>query len=127
MILDIITKALPSITNVIDDLHTSDEEKLAAKNKLAAITNAMQSDILKAQSSIITAEAQGKSWLQRNWRPISMLAFLVLVVCDSFGLLTFRLSDDAWDLLKIGLGGYVVGRSAEKIAPAVTNIIKKDR
>ena len=127
MILDIITKALPSITNVIDDLHTSDEEKLAAKNKLAAITNAMQSDILKAQSSIITAEAQGKSWLQRNWRPITMLAFLILVVCDSFGLLAFRLSDDAWDLLKIGLGGYVVGRSAEKIAPTVTNAMKKDK
>ena len=44
-----------------------------------------------------------------------MLTFLVLVVCDSFDLLAFRLAEEAWLLLKIGLGGHVVGRSAEKI------------
>lgn len=34
-----------------------------------------------------------------NWRPITMLTFLVLVVCDSFGPLKFRLADEAWTLL----------------------------
>ena len=48
-----------------------------------------------------------------------MLSFLVLVILDSFGLLVFRLSDEAWLLLQIGLGGYVVGRSAEKMLPAI--------
>jgi hypothetical protein len=37
------------------------------------------------------------------------------VVMDSFGLLSYRLSGEAWLLLQIGLGGYVVGRSGEKI------------
>ncbi|CAN8139712.1 hypothetical protein THIOSC15_170005 [uncultured Thiomicrorhabdus sp.] len=54
-----------------------------------------------------------------------MLTFLILVVCDAFGLLAFRLSDEAWTLLQIGLGGYVVGRSAEKIAPAIVDGLKK--
>ena len=48
-----------------------------------------------------------------------MLTFLALVVCDSFGLLKFRLADQAWTLLQLGLGGYVVGRSAEKIVPMI--------
>lgn len=54
-----------------------------------------------------------------------MLTFLILVVCDSFGLLTFRLTDEAWMLLQIGLGGYVVGRSAEKIIPGVFKKLKQ--
>jgi hypothetical protein len=37
------------------------------------------------------------------------------MVMDSFELLSFRQSGDAWLLLQIGLGGYVVGGSGEKI------------
>ena len=81
-----------------------------------------ETKLLEAKASIITSEAQGASWMQRNWRPITMLTFLVLVVCDSFGLLAFRLATEAWLLLQIGLGGYVTGRSAEKI---VDNYKKK--
>lgn len=72
-----------------------------------------------SQIRIIEAEAKGQSWLQRNWRPITMLTFLVLVVCDSFGFLKFRLSNEAWILLQIGLGGYVVGRTGEKIVEKI--------
>ena len=72
-----------------------------------------------AKSSAISAEANGQSWLQRNWRPITMLTFLGLVVCDSFGILAFRLADQAWTLLQIGMGGYVIGRSCEKILPSI--------
>jgi hypothetical protein len=50
-----------------------------------------------------------------SFLPITMITFLFLVVMDSFGLLSFRLSGDVWLLLQIGLGGYVVGRSGEKI------------
>ncbi len=110
--------------DLIDNIHTSDEEKLTLKKEIMMVQNNLQAKIIEyetklmdAQSSVIKAEATGQSWIQRNWRPITMLTFLVLVVCDSFGLLTFRLKDEAWTLLQIGLGGYVVGRSAEKIVP----------
>jgi len=43
-----------------------------------------------------------------------MLVFLGLVVADSFGWLPNPLPPQAWTLLQIGLGGYVVGRSVEK-------------
>lgn len=78
-----------------------------------------ETKLLDAQGRIVEAEAKGQSWLQRNWRPITMLTFLILVVCDSFGLLAFRLSNEAWLLLQIGLGGYVVGRTGEKIVDKI--------
>ena len=77
---------------------------------------------MEAQASIIRSESGGQSWLQRNWRPIVMLSFLLLVICDSFDLLAFRLADQAWMLLQIGLGGCVIGRSAEKIIPGLMNL-----
>ena len=112
---------------LIDTLTTSKEEKLMLKKQIMEVENQLQmkimeyeSQLLEAHADIIKSEATGKSWLQRNWRPITMLTFLVLVVFDSFGLTPdFELKEQAWHLLQIGLGGYVVGRSAEKIVPQV--------
>lgn len=129
--LSIISDVLKPAMDGLDKLFTSDEERLKAKNVLVELQNDIateligyERELLKAKSEIIKAEANGQSWLQRSWRPITMITFLVLVVCDAFGLLAFRLSDEAWDLLQIGLGGYVVGRSAEKIAPRVTEALR---
>ena len=107
------------VTRLVDDLHTSEEERLEIKNKMFQIqakaysqAQEYETKLLDAKASIITAEAKGGSWIQRSWRPITMLTFLALVVCDSFGLLSTPLAAEAWTLLQIGLGGYVVGRSA---------------
>jgi len=122
------------VASLIDDIHTSEEEKLTLKAELTEIERQFQSKILdyesrllEAKSNVILSESAGTSWIQRNWRPITMLTFLVLVVCDSFGVLKFRLAEQAWTLLQIGLGGYVIGRSAEKIAPSVVRVIKARR
>jgi hypothetical protein len=124
-----ISEIFAPAAKLIDDIHTSDEEKLKLANALKQLENELhtkvieyETKILDSKTKVITAEATGESWMQRNWRPITMLTFLVLVVCDSFGLLAFRLADEAWTLLQIGLGGYVTGRSAEKI---VDNYKKK--
>jgi len=123
--------------NLLDDVFTSDEERLKLNNELKRIDNLIESDrlaleakivelqgqVLTAQSQIITAEAKGESWLQRCWRPITMLTFLVLIVLDSFGVLAFRLSEQAWDLLQLGIGGYVIGRTVEKAAPSIKSSI----
>ena len=133
MLWKFITAAIQPVASLIDNVHTSEEERLKIKQSLFEMQSLMaaqvmeyEAKILEAKAQIITAEATGQSWLQRNWRPITMLTFLGLVVADSFGLLTFRLASEAWTLLQIGLGGYVVGRSAEKIVPQVTKVMKKD-
>jgi hypothetical protein len=131
-LMDFIGGIFKPAADLIDNMHTSTEEKMSMSNQLEKIQNAMTSKVLDldaqllaSKTAIITAEANGQGFLQRNWRPVTMLTFLVLVVCDSFGLLAFRLADEAWTLLQLGLGGYVVGRSAEKITKPIIEAIKK--
>ena len=88
-----------------------------------------EGELAKQQGENIRAEANSQSWLARNWRPITMLTFLVLIVAYWFGFTAPGLTEAAvvevFSLIKIGLGGYVVGRSAEKIAPSVIEALKK--
>lgn len=112
--------------DLVDNLHTSEEEKmrleqamLETKINVALEVLEYEKQLLKGQTDIVIAEAQGGSVLQRSWRPVTMLTFLSLVVLDSFGWLVTPLADEAWVLLQIGLGGYVAGRSLEKTVPMI--------
>jgi len=116
---------------LVDDLHTSTEEKLAAKAQLLEtqvkfLTYALdyESKQLEVKGAIIVAEAKSEHWLTSTWRPITMLTLLALIVLDQTGQLAFRLADQAWTLIQIGLGGYVVGRSAEKVVPKLVEALK---
>lgn len=112
-----------SIGSSIDSLSTSDEEKLKAKTELTNTVMGHLVAVLQSQASVITAEAQG-NWLQRSWRPILMLAFGFIIIyryflSQVFNLPAVDLPVDFWELLNIGIGGYVVGRSVEKVADTV--------
>jgi hypothetical protein len=81
-------------------------------------------ELQKLQTEIVLAEANG-NWLQRSWRPILMLAFGFIVIYVKFIAPLFQLpipplENEFWNLLQLGIGGYVVGRSAEKIAGNIT-------
>lgn len=115
------------VGNIIDDLVTSKEEKLVLKNQLEKLFLDAKLKLQEMQTSIIISESKG-NFLQRSWRPILMLSFGFIVlyskfIAPAFGLPNAVLESDFWDLLKLGVGGYVVGRSAEKI----TETIKKDK
>lgn len=125
------------VGETIDSLSTSDDEKLAAKAKLSEIVLTRLSEIAAFQKEIIVGEASG-NWLQRSWRPILMLAFGFVVIyakflAPAFNLPNTELEPSFWDLLQLGMGGYVVGRSLEKISETLTKNIdmpflkKKDR
>lgn len=129
-ILSFLGGAVKPLTEMVDKLHTSEEERLSVQTKIIELQNSFafkaleyEQSVTQMRTDIIKAEAGGQSWLQRNWRPIVMLTFTFLVVGDSYGWLPNRLSPDAFALLKLGLGGYVIGRSAEKIAPSVARAI----
>lgn len=139
-----VAEVISPITGLIDNLTFSGEEK--AKAKLAVLnlqvdlaTKALdyEARLIEAQSKIITAEAQGESWLQRNWRPLTMMVFTTIVAWNyilapsiaylfsAFGWTSppppLAIADGMWDLLKLGIGGYVAGRSLEKIAGSVSD------
>ena len=118
---------IKQVGDVIDNLFTSDEERANAKIKVLEVLKEQQLELQKLQTEIIVAEANG-NWLQRSWRPILMLSFGFIVIYVKFVAPLFELKipeleNEFWDLLQIGIGGYVVGRSAEKIADKIT--IKK--
>lgn len=124
--LSLLSSVVAPVTKLIDKLHTSDEERLTIKAELFNMQTQLafrvleyESQLLSSKSDIIKAEAMGASWIQRSWRPITMLTFLGLVVMDAFGWLPFRLAGEAWTLLQIGLGGYVTGRTVEKVIPQI--------
>ena len=112
------------VGKVIDNLFTSDEERLKVKNEVFKVLQEQQLELQKLQTEIILAEANG-NWLQRSWRPILMLSFGFIVIyvkfiAPMFSLPIPPLEDQFWSLLNLGIGGYVVGRSAEKIASNIT-------
>jgi len=129
--------------NVIDKIATSDEEKMKAKNELSKHVFDALGKIQEGQREVLLSETRG-NWLQRSWRPILMLAFGFIVIyayfiepafflgADETGVAE-SLNDNFWGLLKLGIGGYIIGRSTEKVAGTVTNRIdmpflrKKDR
>jgi len=115
---DTIKGTLEGAGSLAKDIRTAITNEIPAERRaeLEAKALQMESEVKKAQSEVIIAEAKGDSLLQRNWRPIVMLGLFALIIADCFGVLKFRLSDQSWELLKIALGGYVIGQSAEVVA-----------
>ena len=125
--LEVVNKTVDSATKLLDTTISTDEEKLELKNKLSNIVfNGIQ-EASELKAKVIVAESSG-SWMQRNWRPLVMLSFAVIVVyskffAPAFGLPNTELENSFWNLLELGIGGYVVGRSVEKVADSVTKNI----
>lgn len=120
----LIQTVLPKVAAVVDSIvsNKADAEKLKAQIQLELLSNS--ADEMRTAASIIKAEAQGESWLQRNWRPLLMLSIVAIVVNNYllypylvlFGApaTVLELPPELFNLMTVGVGGYVVGRSAEK-------------
>lgn len=82
-----------------------------------------------AAADIIKTEANSQHLLAAIWRPVTMLVFVGLIVARWFGWAAPNLSEaeylKLWSIVEFGLGGYVVGRSVEKIAPTIAGALKK--
>jgi len=117
----------------IDSISTTEEEKMAAK---AVILKAeaefrlkmagLATELAAIQAGVITAEINSKHTLAAIWRPILMLSFgfviIYAVVAPSLGAAPVDLSgipERFWTLLTVGIGGYVGGRTLEKVTPAI--------
>jgi Holin of 3TMs, for gene-transfer release len=89
---------------------------------------------LALEKDVVMAEVQSEHWLSRSWRPILMLSLLgflglvgvILPVLDwivgtpvPFNPRWQSLPPQFWDFLTVGVGGYIGGRSLEKVAQQV--------
>lgn len=90
--------------------------------------NAFVSEFV-ARAGIVQAEAASSNWLASSWRPITMLTFVGLIVARWFGWAAPNLTEaeylKLWDIVELGLGGYVIGRSVEKVAPTIADALKR--
>lgn len=116
----IIEKVLGIVDQTVADKDLREKIKAELQLKLMTMDYSLIEKEIEAKAKVVAAEAEGHSWLQRNWRPITMLVFVYIVAhnyifAPIFGLVSLPIPDHMWTLLEIGIGGYVVGRSAEKI------------
>lgn len=109
------------VGGVIDGLHTSEEEKLAAKQKMKELVATYEVQMEKEITSRWQADMKSDSWLSKNIRPL-VLAFLVistvLLIFIDAGVINFVVEAKWTDLLQLVLitviGAYFGGRSLEK-------------
>ena len=116
------------------------DKDLQEKLKAQLQTQLLQSNTqeLQAAAKIIEAEAKA-GWFAASWRPLLMYVLIFILVWNyvigpvikifTGAIISFELPGDVWSLLQIGLGGYVVGRSAESVARTMANrpVINKEQ
>lgn len=126
--LNFISKLVKPVFDGIDSLSTSQEEKDQANIALKELENAfgskmieLESQLIQAQSAVIIAEAQSQSWIARNWRPLIMIEFGTLIALIATGYMDTdalnAVPEELWQLLTMGIGGYIVARSVDKNVP----------
>jgi len=115
------TELVKGVGGVIDNLHTSDEEKLEAEQKVKELIASYEVQMEKEISSRWNADMKSDSWLSKNVRPL-VLVFLViatvLLIFIDAGAIDFTVEAKWTDLLQLVLitviGAYFGGRSLEK-------------
>lgn len=119
---------VPVVGNLIDKFIPDPQEAAKAKLEAQSMLMKMEHEELKEAASIIRAEASSDHWLAAVWRPICMLTFLAtLVYLIAIAPLVRGIwgiditppehiePGNIWNLLTIGIGGYVAGRTGEKM------------
>ena len=110
------------VGGVIDSLHTSEEEKLEANQKIKELVSNYEVEMEKTITERWKVDMNSDSWLSKNIRPMVLIFLVVATVLMIFidaGMLTFEVKDTWVDLLQLVLitviGAYFGGRSLEKV------------
>ena len=103
------------------------DKDLQEKLKAQLQTQLLQSNTQELQTAAKIIEAEAKAgWFASSWRPLLMYVLIFILVWNyvigpvikvfTGAIISFELPGDVWTLLNVGLGGYVIGRSAESVA-----------
>ena len=116
------TELVKGVGGVIDNLHTSKEEKLEAEKKIKDMIMGYEAQMQKEISDRWKVDMNSDSWLSKNIRPLVLIFLVVATVLMIFidaGVLAFEVKDTWVDLLQLVLitviGAYFGGRSLEKV------------
>jgi hypothetical protein len=129
MIAALLPALVPILGDVIRRIVPDGEAQAKVEAELSFALMQRAQEIESAAAEVVKAEAQSEHWLTATWRPIVMLVLTSLIVARWLGYSAPGISEaealKLWSIVEIGLGGYVIGRSAEKIAPMVAEAMKR--
>ena len=110
------------VGGVIDNLHTSKEEKMEAERKIKDMIMGYEAEMQKQVTERWKMDMQSDSWLSKNIRPLVLIFLVVssvLLVFIDAGVIAFEVKASWVDLLQLVLitviGAYFGGRSLEKV------------
>ena len=116
------TELIKGVGGVIDNLHTSKEEKLEAELKVKELIAKYDAQMQKEVTERWKVDMQSDSWLSKNIRPLVLIFLVVSTVLLIFidaGIIAFEVKASWVDLLQLVLitviGAYFGGRSLEKV------------
>ena len=116
------TELIKGVGSVIDNLHTSKEEKLEAERKVKELISNYEVEMEKQITSRWESDMKSDSWLSKNVRPMTLIFLVVSTVLMIFidaGTINFVVEPKWTDLLQLVLitviGAYFGGRSFEKV------------
>ena len=117
-----VTNLVSAVGEIVYRLTLPGREKKQLETDILQLLIAVEEKTITEQAAAIREEARG-NWLQRSWRPIVMLVFTLIILAGTFLNLPI-LADTSrfWDLLEIGLGGYIIGRGSEQL---VSTLLKR--
>ena len=119
--------------DLVDNIHTSEEEKLKLRNILAQIEAdvtlkhmELQAKLTEATANVAVAEASSESWFTRNYRPFIITSMFVMIMLESFGVLETELPEIFWQIFAAAFGVMSVGPSILKTGTdLVKSVFKK--
>ena len=130
------TDLVEAVGNAIDKNVTSKEEKLQAKTEITTILTDYHVQALEIQKEVVLAEMNGNKY-QRSWRP-SLMYMAMFIIFSTWFLLpliniwaqdpnlaefvgSLKDATDFWDIIKLGVGAFGIGRTIEKATKDIVN------
>lgn len=114
---------------IVEKIIPNTAQAAALKAEISAQLLGNAHTLEQSQAQIITAEARSDGWLTRTWRPLAMLNFLLLLdlywlgMAPAYLVANPNVVQQLFSLLTVGIGGYVGGRSLEKIVPQIAGMM----
>lgn len=132
----ILDGALRLGNTLIERLFPDPSAQAAARLELAKLAATGELTEMTAKAGIVQAEAASDHWLAANWRPLTMLSFVAVMLNNyilvpylaAFGVegaVVIDMPAPVWDTIQVGLGGYIGARTVEKIAPSIAGALRK--
>ena len=116
------TELIKGVGSVIDNLTTTEEERLTAEEKIKDMILGYEAEMQKQVSERWKSDMNSDSWLSKNVRPMTLIFLIIctmLLIFIDAGFLNFNVKDSYVDLLQLVLitviGAYFGGRSLEKV------------